>query len=145
SGMPASEIARRLGIGKNSVLGKVHRLKLPGRGTPIKRGVTPKRPRRSKDRVPALPVPTAEIICMPHVAEPPKPAETSFAPAPMRKPEHHCDSGTGCRWIHGDPRDAHYCDKPTVPGRSWCEEHMQRVVLVRTVSGGTRPWRPEDE
>ncbi len=33
--LPASEIGRRLGMTKNAVIGKVHRLGLPKRGSPI--------------------------------------------------------------------------------------------------------------
>jgi GcrA cell cycle regulator len=35
-GLPTSEIGRRLGITKNAVIGKVHRLGLAKRGSPIK-------------------------------------------------------------------------------------------------------------
>jgi len=35
-GLPTSEIGRRLGITKNAVIGKVHRLGLSKRGSPIK-------------------------------------------------------------------------------------------------------------
>lgn len=36
-GLPASEIGRRLGVTKNAVVGKVHRLGLPKRASPIHR------------------------------------------------------------------------------------------------------------
>jgi GcrA cell cycle regulator len=34
-----------------------------------------------------------------------------------------------CRWIDGDVRDPgwRYCDRPSVPGRSWCLEHNARA------------------
>jgi GcrA cell cycle regulator len=34
-----TEIARKIGVGKNHVAGKAHRLGMPGRPSPIKRGV----------------------------------------------------------------------------------------------------------
>jgi GcrA cell cycle regulator len=34
-GLTTSEIGRRMGIGKNSVIGRAHRLRLPSRGSPI--------------------------------------------------------------------------------------------------------------
>ena len=37
-GVPASEIGRRLGVTKNAVVGKAHRLGLPRRESPIGRG-----------------------------------------------------------------------------------------------------------
>lgn len=42
-GLPTLEIGRRLGMGKNSILGKAHRLKLPGRTSPLKTPPAPKR------------------------------------------------------------------------------------------------------
>ncbi len=40
-GMPTSAIGQRLGITKNAVVGKVHRLGLPKRGSPIKQKPRP--------------------------------------------------------------------------------------------------------
>ncbi len=45
-GLPASEIGRRLGVTKNAVVGKVHRLGLPKRQSPI-----PSKPRPVADVV----------------------------------------------------------------------------------------------
>jgi len=45
-GLPTSEIGRRLGITKNAVIGKVHRLGLKKRGSPIK-----ERPEAEKPKV----------------------------------------------------------------------------------------------
>ena len=36
-GLTTAEIGRRVGCGKNAVVGKAHRLNLPERGSPIKR------------------------------------------------------------------------------------------------------------
>src|SRR3546814_4217336 len=41
AGRSASEIGRLLGVSKNSVVGKAHRMKLQARPSPIKRGSTP--------------------------------------------------------------------------------------------------------
>ena len=40
-GLPTSVIGARIGVTKNAVVGKVHRLKLPKRGSPIKQKITP--------------------------------------------------------------------------------------------------------
>ena len=37
-GHPTAEIGRRLGLSKNAVIGKAHRLDLPNRPSPIRRG-----------------------------------------------------------------------------------------------------------
>lgn len=46
-GLSTAEIGRRLGVTKNAVVGKAHRLDLPARPSPIRRGVAPAAPRRA--------------------------------------------------------------------------------------------------
>jgi GcrA cell cycle regulator len=51
-GLPTSEIGRRLGVTKNAVVGKVHRLGLPKRNSPIKaekKAPAPKEPPKSDE------------------------------------------------------------------------------------------------
>ena len=45
-GLSTSEIGRKLGVTKNAVVGKAHRLGLPPRPSPIKRAVGAKRPQQ---------------------------------------------------------------------------------------------------
>ena len=53
-GLSTAEIGRRLGVTKNAVVGKAHRLVLPARPSPIRRGlVAPVAPRRASG--PTLP------------------------------------------------------------------------------------------
>jgi hypothetical protein len=33
-----------------------------------------------------------------------------------------------CLWIAGSGRDGYVCAAPTVPGRSWCPDHLRRVM-----------------
>ena len=40
-GLSASAIGRQLGVSKNAVVGKAHRLKLPARPSPIRKGARP--------------------------------------------------------------------------------------------------------
>ena len=48
-GLTTGEIGRRLGVSKNSIVGKVHRLGLSGRPSPIKKkGATPAKPAAPK-------------------------------------------------------------------------------------------------
>jgi len=50
-GLSTAEIGRRLGVSKNAVVGKAHRLDLPARPSPIRRdGSGPAAPRRSAPR-----------------------------------------------------------------------------------------------
>src|SRR6516225_4098267 len=45
-GHSTAEIGRRMGISKNAVVGKAHRLDLPARPSPIRTGSSPRPPRR---------------------------------------------------------------------------------------------------
>src|SRR5882672_668659 len=86
AGFTASQIALRLGVSRNALIGKVHRLGLPARPSPIRpagSGKTPGRRRSLRLRGgPTLP----PLECLPRKAPParPTPAEK---PRPVREPE----------------------------------------------------------
>ena len=62
-GLSTAEIGRRLGMSKNAVVGKAHRLDLPSRPSPIRRGTGEPRPRRpSVRRTPGPTLPPLESI-----------------------------------------------------------------------------------
>lgn len=119
NGLTASRIKELMGLRTRSqVIGRVHRLELAARPTPIKpaselsRANSRKRakqfklafPREAKETVP-LQVPVARTI------------PVKMGPV------------TKCQWIDGDPkhRDYCFCNKPTLAGYSWCEGHYLRV------------------
>jgi GcrA cell cycle regulator len=64
-GLSTAEIGRRMGVSKNAVIGKAHRLNLPGRPSPIRRDP-------SAPRVAAAPGPLAQpaASCAPAAAPP---------------------------------------------------------------------------
>jgi GcrA cell cycle regulator len=47
-GVSAAEIGRRMGLSKHSVLGKIHRLNLASRPSPINRTPAPDKPRKPR-------------------------------------------------------------------------------------------------
>ncbi|MDQ5955521.1 MAG: GcrA cell cycle regulator [Patescibacteria group bacterium] len=66
-GLSTAEIGRRLGISKNAIVGKAHRLDLTARPSPIRRGSAaqhreqkPRRIRPGSETLPALPSSTAQ-------------------------------------------------------------------------------------
>lgn len=85
-GHSTAEIGRRMGISKNAVVGKAHRLNLPARPSPIRREAMEASQARSQV-VAAAPVqpPVAERPAPPPPAPPPAPtplmATTTLAPA----------------------------------------------------------------
>lgn len=115
-GLSTAEIGRRLGVSKNAVVGKAHRLGLPPRPSPIRRATeVPAAPRpraiteptlASLDlpahglRAPDVPAPNVAVAdlpapdwAMPAAPEPTPPAPTMVAPAsvvtelrPLRRP-----------------------------------------------------------
>jgi GcrA cell cycle regulator len=104
-GLSTAEIGRRMGVSKNSIVGKAHRLNLPPRPSPIRReGPVVVRPRVVQPRRvmgPTLPSfadgaeaaaqqaeseatgPTETVMAMPHaVVQPPQPPPLPPPPAP---------------------------------------------------------------
>ncbi len=134
-GYSASEIAAKLGgITRNAVIGKVHRLGLSGRPSPIRRGKsggskasnTP-RTQTAKSPNPQKILPRiivrdtqeemgAAVIALP--SPPPEKLEALKARA-ARLPERQC------RWPMGDPRkpDFHFCKDPAYDEMPYCWMH----------------------
>ena len=131
AGRSASEIGRLLGVSKNSVVGKAHRMKLKARPSPIKRGASPQVRRVAVAPLskPAVQPPTAPKVAVPQAAAP--------APAPAARPSRTVaragGKGPNCLWPIGDPgdQDFHFCGAPAVPGKPYCDEHCARAYIVR--------------
>jgi GcrA cell cycle regulator len=106
-GLSTAEIGKRLGISKNAVVGKAHRLHLNSRPSPIKRvGPRPavvRQPSHARPAVPAAPAPAPQ-------------------PAPTRVVEL---SSQTCRWPIGHPGDEnfHFCTQRAIQGKPYCVEH----------------------
>ena len=140
-GHSTAEIGRRLGVSKNSVVGKVHRLDLPGRPSPIRPpGSGTPRP-RPHPRPPRL----ADI--MPLRSVPPEPVQPRPAIAPRIDPP---VLGTlPCCWPIGQPKTAsfRFCDQPNEAGKPYCPEHCGLAYerpARRRHAGGDRINREAD-
>lgn len=130
AGRSASEIGRLLGVSKNSVVGKAHRMKLKARPSPIKRGSAPqvRRVAVAHAAKPAVQAPAVQKPMERRVAAP--------APRPARPVARASGKGPNCLWPIGDPgdQDFHFCGAPAVPGKPYCDEHCARAYIVRTRS-----------
>ena len=96
-GKSTVEIAKELGISKNSVIGKVHRLALTARPSPIKK------------------------------KEPQVTSQSTSAKKVVGKCRLMDLKNNMCRWPIGDPEEEnfHFCGKPTVTGKPYCAEHCK--------------------
>ncbi len=118
-GLTANEIAKKLGVTKNAIVGKVHRLCLTARPSPIK----------SKDAADELPlqpdlIEKIEEKSVEEVVEPRKNEElTNIKLVDL-------DSHT-CRWPIGDPRDDDFCfcGKKVRSGQTYCDEHSMQAYV----------------
>lgn len=114
-GLTTGEIGKALGVTKNSVVGKAHRLGLNSRPSPI---------RRNDEEEETVNVETAPVEKKKPVkkAAPPKKevekkAEKLFTVSDL--------TSTSCRWPIGDPKDEnfHFCGKEALPDKPYCAEH----------------------
>lgn len=139
-GHSTAEIGRRMGISKNAVVGKAHRLNLQSRPSPIRRDageavVRPHTPRRvTGSTLPPLattppPVPQPTRPTPPVVSVRPEPARPPVAVRPV--PARSLRSQTCC-WPVGEPgtRSFRFCDAEATPGKPYCTEHAA-VAYVR--------------
>ena len=119
-GISTLEIGRRLGVTKNSVVGKVHRLGLPKRQSPIS----------SSPRTPRVTKPTTPIRIRP---------QTVPISANMVKME---KLTTGmCKWPEGEPghEDFRFCGQPAIENKPYCAIHCARAYVKSTRDRGQSP------
>jgi GcrA cell cycle regulator len=120
-GLSTAEIGKMLGISKNAVVGKAHRLQLSSRPSPIRRmSVRPLVPRIREPR------PAAQRNAAAFQLAGLEPATTS-APAPKPQPEPRVLelSNQKCMWPVGHPGEEsfHFCGERALVGKPYCVTH----------------------
>lgn len=126
--LSTEQIGARLGRTKSMVTGKVHRLNLPSRPSPIKRGVLPKRP-PSPRRTGKWSMATAGVA----PNQPPV-----VAPAPLAAPK-------TCAWPIGEPgtKSFRFCNALARTGCPYCQEHAAvAYIRVRDPQATTKELTP---
>lgn len=132
-GLTANEIAKKLGVTKNAIVGKVHRLCLKARPSPIK---------NKNEEVADSQLELEEVLTEERVetedSETVKCEEVESAVdnGSVKKDKVkliELDSHT-CRWPIGDPRDDDFgfCGKKVRAGQTYCDEHST-VAYVKAV------------
>lgn len=135
-GHSTAEIGRRMGVTKNAVVGKAHRLILPPRPSPIRRDLTPPSKRNASRRIsgPTLPpLGASNVVAILQEPSRNRPVNgvvlpVSIAPArPMLRV-------SACCWPIGEPgtRSFRFCATDSLHGKPYCREHAQiAYVKVR--------------
>jgi GcrA cell cycle regulator len=146
-GLSTAEIGRRIGVSKNAVVGKAHRLGLSARPSPIRRGASgsasprPPVPRRVVGPTlpplsAALPAPEEAVSQMRPparpAAEPPLPAPAAVAaPTSVRVVPSRSSRLAVCCWPLGEPgtKSFRFCDAEALAGKPYCAEHAQLAYV----------------
>ena len=132
-GLSTAEIGRRMGVSKNAVVGKAHRLNLPSRpfADPARRR-SARRAAACARRVqgPTLPVLSASLAPMP----PETAACGGAAQAPVLRSVCMPRPGarvTPCCWPIGEPgtKSFRFCDVDAIAGKPYCDEHASLAYV----------------
>jgi len=154
-GLSTAEIGRRMGISKNAVVGKAHRLNLPPRPSPIRRdgpgslarAPVPRRvvgstlPPLAAAADPVVHVVAAPVVAPVPVPVMPRPVAVMREPvvvtkaAPLRAvSQPRMGRSSACCWPIGEPgtKSFRFCDATASAGKPYCFEHSQiAYVKVR--------------
>jgi GcrA cell cycle regulator len=140
-GLPTAEIGRRLGMSKNAVVGKAHRLDLPARPSPIRRdGPSSGRSRRTAVRAVGTTLPRlvsltpvdalerlAAMVRVEAQSPPPRPQLVAVSVAPdtdAPKPRVFC---ADCQWVVS-LKPTRMCEAKAERG-AYCAEHARAVYV----------------
>ncbi len=127
-GHSTAEIGRRMGISKNAVVGKAHRLNLSARPSPIRRDATP-RPAPVPRAPRPVPAPMQRLVQPPVIRQAPQPAPPPqvVAPPVVRSfPVARPRTGSrSCCWPIGEPGTTgfRFCGGEPMAGKPYCTEH----------------------
>jgi len=154
-GLSASEIGKRLGVSKNSIVGKAHRLNLPSRPSPIRHGEEADGAAGAEAAEPqgrAARKPSGKANGRSGSkngqangtgngkangsAKRKGTGTTGDNPASVRAQVEARGGRSGCLWPIGDPNDPdfHFCGAAAAPGKPYCPEHAARAYITRSRS-----------
>ncbi len=122
-GLSAAKIGDAMGLTKNAIVGRAHRLKLTARKSPIIREPGQKAPYPRERRIRNGQRQTLAVVA-PQIAAKPTiqaPLPVSVSPVTVFRPM----SPRSCQFpLWGRTRPTHrYCEAPTASGQSYCPEH----------------------
>jgi GcrA cell cycle regulator len=128
-GHSTAEIGRRMGISKNAVVGKAHRLQLSARPSPIRRDAQAPRPVPAGRAATLPPLRAAAPVAAPapfvaRVEVRPAPAAAPHPTAVVR-PFPRTVAARSCCWPIGEPgtEDFRFCTAEAMAPKPYCAEH----------------------
>lgn len=115
-GHSTAEIGRRMGVSKNAVVGKAHRLNLSARPSPIRREAGSRAAPSLAPRPSAAPAEAG-------AAEAARPGLQRMPPRPRRV--------SACCWPIGEPGTVsfRFCDAEAMQGKPYCGQHAQLAYV----------------
>lgn len=116
-GLSISQIGEELGVSRNAIAGKVHRLGLPKRQSPISG--------KSQAKPAAAAKPKVEIATPENL--------------PLKLALRNLDwSRSRCSWPKGDPKSTefNFCGKEIVVGKPYCNDHCFEAYTTTRDQGG---------
>lgn len=134
-GLSTAAIGQRLQVSKNAVIGKVHRLHLPSRLSPIR--AHPVGGAGTRTVPPVAPPPLVVLTTLPKKASNPETLPTPTAvkagvirpvSVPSPRPQRPC------AWPLGHPGTSgfRYCGEDAITGKPYCEQHCCRAYVRST-------------
>lgn len=124
--LSARQISERLGVSRNAVIGKAHRLNMKLRPRPEASAA-----RRVVRQKPSAPVGLRTSKTMWRDGLPVIPVEPFLRPDGQL----HDTLSIGakqCKWVvEGHGKNARYCGQGSAPERSWCEYHMIKLHVPK--------------
>lgn len=145
SGQSITQIGKALGMTRNAVVGKAHRIGLAKRASPIMRSEKPAQPRvapahgggHSAHAAAPSPAPRpAPVRVKEEHAASPAPAHQGNQLTPAMLAALTPATGPRCKWPIGDPKtaDFDFCSHVALPGKPYCAAHCAQAYTN---------WNPE--
>lgn len=143
-GYATAEIGRRLGVSKNTIIGKAHRLNLTGRASPIRRRQVGEKGTKQWGRPPVpkladmTPMPDCSLVGLGQpvrgsvmLAEPKSKPAAQPPRAVIRE---------SCCWPIGEPgsRSFRFCGSAVLAGKPYCEQHINLAYRPKLMKDGRR-------